>query len=85
MIPAIIIFLTLAAAACIISVVRGPTVYDRLLAADTIGIISAVIIILLGFWFEQAFLYDVAMVYGVLLFADMLIFAKYLEKGDLVK
>ena len=85
MIPIMILFLLFTAVLCMISVVRGPSIYDRLIAADTIGVISAVIIILMGMWFEQPFLYDVALVYGVLLFADMLIFAKFLEKGDVIR
>jgi multicomponent Na+:H+ antiporter subunit F len=70
---------------CLYRVIKGPTVFDRLIAADAAGIMVAVIIPLLGYYFEQPFLYDIALVYGLLLFLDMLIFAKYLEKGEILK
>jgi multicomponent Na+:H+ antiporter subunit F len=70
---------------CIYRVIKGPTIFDRLVAADAAGIMVAVIIPLLGYHLEEPFLYDVALVYGLLLFLDMLIFAKYLEKGEILK
>ncbi|MTI96602.1 MAG: cation:proton antiporter [Firmicutes bacterium] len=85
MILAVIFVLLFSSLVCLYRVIVGRTIYDRLIAADAIGVMFALIIVLCGSYFQQPYLYDVALVYGVLLFLDMLIFAKYLEKGDILK
>lgn len=85
MILVAVLVLFVASGLCLGGLLRGPTIYDRIIAADSIGVNSAVIIVLLACYYQAWFLLDVALVYGVLLFVDMLIFAKYLERRELVR
>lgn len=58
-------------------VISGPTVFDRIAAADVIWIMFLLILVLLGFYFEREIFIDVAIVYALLLFVDVLIMARY--------
>jgi len=66
-------------------VITGPTLTDRLIAADTIGIFMAMVMLLLGLYFNIILLVDIVLAYAILLFVDILIFAKYLEHRELYK
>ncbi|AFG38354.1 monovalent cation/H+ antiporter complex subunit F [Spirochaeta africana] len=66
---------------CLIRVLRGPTLLDRIAAADAIGLMMTVILVLLGVLLERTIFLDIAIVYGLLLFADLLVITKYLEQG----
>jgi len=66
-------------------VITGPTLTDRLIAADTIGIFMAMVMLLLGLYFNIVLLVDIVLAYAILLFVDILIFAKYLEHRELYK
>lgn len=66
-------------------VIVGPTLTDRLIAADTIGIFMATVMLLFGLHYNIVFLVDIVLAYAVLLFVDILIFAKYLEHRGLYK
>jgi len=62
---------------------KGPTVFDRIVAADAIGIMLLMVLVLLGLYFEREIFIDVALIYGVLLFIDVLIMAKYFGQKSL--
>ena len=70
---------------CLIRVVIGPTLLDRIAAADAISIMLIVVIVLLGLEFGRTIFLDIAIVYSLLLFAGILIFAKYLESRELIR
>ena len=60
-------------------VVTGPTLYDRMLCAGSIGTNSMVIILLVGFMFNRIDMFiDITMAYAALNFIGTLAFAKYL-------
>lgn len=63
----------------------GPTVPDRLIGADTAGILLAMIMLLTGLHFNLRVMVDVVLVFAILQFVDLLIFAKYYEHGELFK
>ncbi len=75
------IFIGLAVLLGIIRMLKGPTVSDRLLAADTLTTITAALIVLLSFKFERLIYMDVAIVYAVLGFIGIVVVARYLEGG----
>lgn len=81
MVNVIIVMLAAFSAICLIRVLRGPTVLDRIAAADAIGVLMTVILVLLSLVFERTIFLDIAMVYSLLLFADLMIISKYLEQG----
>ena len=60
--------------------VRGPTVFDRALAAGTLGTKTIVLLVLMGFLSDQAEMYiDISLGYGLALIIGTLITAKYFE------
>jgi len=63
----------------------GPTITDRLIAADTIGIFMAIVMLLIGLYYDMGLLVDIVLGYAVLLFVDILIFSKYFEHRELYK
>ncbi|MFW6238501.1 MAG: monovalent cation/H+ antiporter complex subunit F [Halanaerobiales bacterium] len=79
------IFFTVLAIISSYRLIFGPTITDRLIAADTIGIFMSIVILLLGIYFNISLLIDLVLAYAVLLFVDILIFAKYFEHGELYK
>lgn len=59
-------------------VVKGPTVFDRLLGAGAIGTKTLVLILLLGHLFGRLDMFiDIALAYSILNFISSLIIAKY--------
>ena len=60
--------------------VKGPTVFDRALAAGTLGTKTIVLLVLMGFLSGQADMYiDISLGYGLALIIGTLITAKYFE------
>jgi multicomponent Na+:H+ antiporter subunit F len=66
-------------------VIFGPTITDRLIAADTIGIFMLMVLLLIGLYYNIVLLIDIALAYAVLNVVDILIFAKYFEHRELYK
>ncbi|MCZ7602639.1 MAG: monovalent cation/H+ antiporter complex subunit F [Melioribacteraceae bacterium] len=59
-------------------VIKGPTVFDRLLGAGAIGTKTLVLILLLGHLFGRLDMFiDIALAYSILNFISSLIIAKY--------
>lgn len=65
---------------CLVRVLRGPTLLDRIAAADAIGVMMTVVLTLLGLLYERVIFLDIAFVYALLLFADALIIARFMER-----
>ena len=82
MIPWIMVILCTCSAFCLIRVIWGPSLLDRIAAADAIGLLMTMILVLLGLTTGRAIFLDIALVYGILLFADLLVVARYLERGE---
>ena len=62
-------------------VVRGPTVFDRLLAAGAIGTNTIAFLAITGFIFERPDMFvDLALSYALLNFIGTVAAAKYLER-----
>jgi multicomponent Na+:H+ antiporter subunit F len=64
-------------------VIAGPTVPDRIVAADATAIILTTVLALLALVFENGVFLDIALAFAILAFADVLIMAKYFEHGEL--
>jgi len=61
--------------------ILGPSVVDRVIAFDTMTIITLSLVATIGH-FSGRFIYlDVALVYGLLSFLGVVAVARYLEKG----
>ncbi len=79
-----IVVIVISAFLTLYRMVKGPTIYDRILTANIIGTKTVVVIILAGFIFESPqFFIDIALVYVLINFILVLAFLKYVEKGRL--
>lgn len=83
MIVIIIWALMISAALGFWRVIAGPTVPDRIVAADAMSIVLTTTLALLGLVFENPLFLDIAIAFAVLAFADVLIMAKFFEHGEL--
>lgn len=79
----VLIFLLINAFACLWRGLAGPTLPDRILAANVIGTKTMVVLVLLGMAREQGLWLDVALVYGLLSFTVTLVAGRLLETGRL--
>ena len=66
-------------------VVRGPTIFDRMLGAGAVGTKTMVLILAIGFLFDRLDMFvDISLAYAVLNFIGTLAIAKFLgtEKAE---
>ena len=68
---------------CLYRVIRGPSVADRVVAIDIIGIIVVGICVILSISTGKAFLIDIGIAWIILSFIGTLTMAKYLERRKL--
>jgi len=61
----------------------GPTLYDRILALNSFGTKTVLIIAIYGFFSGRPEFLDIAMVYALINFAGTIAVLKYFEYGDL--
>ncbi len=64
-------------------VIKGPTIYDRVLAANAIGTMAVVLLALIGFAYSRPHFLDLAVVYTLINFIATIAFLKYREMGRL--
>ena len=57
----------------------GPTTYDRILAANTFGTKTVILIVLLGVLTDEMMLLDIALVYVLINFVTTIGFLKYFK------
>lgn len=60
---------------------RGPTLSDRIVAFDAMGIMCISFLIILALYFQRALYLDIALVFGLIGFLGATIFGRYIEKG----
>lgn len=65
---------------CTYRLISGPTLPDRIVAAQAITTKTLAILVLLAFMYDQVFL-DISLTYAVLAFLSVLAVAKYLGQG----
>lgn len=63
--------------------VLGPTVYDRVLAVNTVGTKTVLLIAVLGFLTERPEFLDLAIVYALINFIGTIAVLKFFEFRDL--
>lgn len=71
-------------AALLIALLRfllGPTAPDRVVAADTLTVITTIAIVALALLFANSVYLDVALVFGVLAFVGVVAIARAIEGG----
>ena len=63
--------------------IAGPGVFNRVAAVNIIGTKTIAILVVMGYYFERPYFFDIALLYAMINFIGTLVFAKYLERGDL--
>ncbi len=63
--------------------VKGPTIYDRVLAVNVIGTKTVVLLAIIGFINERPHFLDLALVYALINFIATIAILKYMESGGL--
>lgn len=63
--------------------VLGPTVFDRVLAANTIGTLAVLLLAVIGFLNGRPHFLDLALVYGLLNVVSTIAVLKFFQYGSL--
>lgn len=61
---------------CLVRVIRGPGVADRIIAVNMMGTLTVITICILGFLMREGYLVDVAMIYTMLSFLAVVLLTK---------
>jgi multicomponent Na+:H+ antiporter subunit F len=67
----------------VVRVIKGPTVFDRVLAANTVGTLAILLLAVLGFLNGRPEWLDLGITYGVLNLIGTLAILKFFRHGDL--
>lgn len=69
---------------CLVRLVRGPGVLDRILALDTLYVDTIALLVVVGIRFAEPAFFDGALVIALLGFVSTVALAKYQLRGDIV-
>ena len=73
-------FLAVAAGLAFIRLAKGPTLPDRVIAIDLVGVLlTCLLVVMAGLTAQQAFL-DVAMVVALISFVGTVAYSRYIER-----
>lgn len=61
---------------CLLKIIQGPGVADRLLAANMLGGIVNVMIVVLAFYLNESFLLDIVLVYALISFLAVVVLSQ---------
>ncbi|HCC32536.1 MAG TPA: cation:proton antiporter [Clostridiales bacterium] len=77
----IVLALCLTALLCVYRLIVGPTLPDRIVAAQAITTKTLAVVALLAFVYDQMIFLDIALTYALLAFLSVLAIARSLEGG----
>lgn len=83
MFAAAAVALLVALALMLARAVLGPTVFDRLLASNTIGTLAVLLLAVMGFLTGRPEFLDLAIVYGLLNIVGTIAVLKFFQRGSL--
>lgn len=66
---------------CLVRVMRGPSIPDRVVAMEVINTLVVAVLAVMGTAFEEVIYIDVAIVYALLSFVSVLWLARFVEGG----
>ena len=66
-------------------VFRGPSIPDRLIALDAIGVMLISSIALLSVIFDTGFFMEVILLIAIMSFIGTVSFSKFIEKGEIIE
>jgi multicomponent K+:H+ antiporter subunit F len=77
--------LALAMLLCLIRLLRGPRLVDRVLALDTLYVSAMAALILIGIQLDDPVFFEAALVIAMLGFVGTVAAARYLLRGDVIE
>jgi multicomponent K+:H+ antiporter subunit F len=83
--PVVIGLLGLAIALTLFRMLRGPSVVDRVLALDTLYVLTIALLVAFGIWLDSSTYFEAAMIIALLGFVGTVSLARYIERGDVVE
>ena len=80
-----LILVLLSMAGLLYRVFRGPSIPDRLVALDAIGVMLISAIALLSVIFDTGFFMEVILLIAIMSFIGTVSFSKFIEKGEIIE
>ncbi|GGI38937.1 Na(+)/H(+) antiporter subunit F1 [Mammaliicoccus stepanovicii] len=80
-----IIIVAISMIGILIRVILGPTLADRVIALDALGITLMAIIALFSVLTDTTFLFVILLLIGILAFLGTAAFAKFMDKGEIIE
>ena len=74
-------FISLAVVLASFRMIFGPTLADRVVALDSLTVISISLIVIIALFSGRVIYLDIAMVYAIMSFSGVVIVARYIEGG----
>lgn len=81
----ILIVISLSMVAFIYRLIIGPTVPDRVVALDALGVALIAMIGLISVLADTSFFLDIILLLAILAFIGTVAFSKFLEKGEIIQ
>lgn len=72
-----------ALALALVRAIKGPTVFDRVLAGNSVGTLAILLLAAIGFLTERPEFLDIGLTYGLLNLIGTLAVLKFFRHGDL--
>ncbi|WP_216936670.1 MULTISPECIES: K+/H+ antiporter subunit F [unclassified Acinetobacter] len=69
---------------CLIRLIIGPSIVDRLLALDTLFLNATCLIVILGIYWSSTFLFEEALLVAMLGFVSTAALARYFTTGHVI-
>lgn len=83
MFAAAAVAIVVALALAVFRAIRGPTVFDRALAGNSVGMLAILLLAVIGFMQGRPEFLDVALTYGLLNLIGTLAVLKFFRHGDI--
>lgn len=69
---------------CLVRLVMGPSIVDRLLALDTLFLNSICLMVILGIYWSSSYLFEGALLVAMLGFVSTVALARYFTTGHVI-
>ena len=79
-----LVLMAVAVAMCLVRILAGPSLPDRVIAFDAAGIGAMGIMVILAVKYDEELFLDLALVFAVLAFVGTVSIAKFLLRGKII-
>ena len=83
MLQTLFVVTVLVMAMMLIRAVKGPGLFNRLLAINVFGTLTVLLLVLFSVWFDQPNLIDIALLYALINFIGPLVILRFFEGHEL--